>query len=117
MLATQDARKEVGATEAGAAVAGDLDLPPAEQRIAILDHRGYPLGFACGFVCLRVRLVGPDAKGFVGTAAPVTGITTGGRQSYTPSRAGKAAYFTLRPTSASRLPHPECHGMAALSHS
>ena len=34
MLATEGARKEVGATEAGAAVAGDLDAAPPEQRIA-----------------------------------------------------------------------------------
>ena len=36
MLAVENARKEVGATEAGAPIAGDLDAPPAEQRIAIL---------------------------------------------------------------------------------
>jgi dipeptidyl aminopeptidase/acylaminoacyl peptidase len=37
MLATQNATKEVGATQAGAPVAGDLDAAPPEQRIAILD--------------------------------------------------------------------------------
>jgi dipeptidyl aminopeptidase/acylaminoacyl peptidase len=38
LLAVENARKEVGATEAGAAVAGDLDAPPPEQRIAIFSH-------------------------------------------------------------------------------
>ncbi len=34
----QNATKEVGATEAGAAIAGDLDAPPPEQRIAVLEQ-------------------------------------------------------------------------------
>lgn len=38
MLAIQNAVKEVGATQAGAAIAGDLDAPPPEQRIAVLEH-------------------------------------------------------------------------------
>jgi hypothetical protein len=38
MLAIQNATKEVGATQAGAAIAGDLDAPPPEQRIAILEN-------------------------------------------------------------------------------
>ena len=38
MLATQNATKEVGATQAGAPIAGDLDAAPPEQRIAILDN-------------------------------------------------------------------------------
>jgi dienelactone hydrolase len=37
MLATADANKEVGATEAGVPIAGDLDAAPPEQRIAVLD--------------------------------------------------------------------------------
>jgi hypothetical protein len=45
MVATQDARKEVGATEAGAAVAGDLDQVPPEQRIATLES---PVGGGTG---------------------------------------------------------------------
>ncbi len=36
LLAVENARKEVGATEAGAPIAGDLDAAPAEQRIARL---------------------------------------------------------------------------------
>jgi dipeptidyl aminopeptidase/acylaminoacyl peptidase len=38
LLAVENARKEVGATEPGAAVAGDLDAPPPEQRIASFSH-------------------------------------------------------------------------------
>jgi len=38
MLATAEAGKEVGATEAGVPAAGDLDVQSPEQRIAILDH-------------------------------------------------------------------------------
>lgn len=72
MLATQDARKEVGATQAGAAIAGDLDQPTPEQRIAILEQG-------------RLRWVSPpdlfvyeydwrpDGKAFIGTAAPGDG--------------------------------------------
>ena len=72
MLATADAAKEVGATEAGAPIAGDLDAPPAEQRIALLEGN-------------QLRFVSPPdlfvyewdwrgaGKGFVGTAAPGNG--------------------------------------------
>jgi dipeptidyl aminopeptidase/acylaminoacyl peptidase len=72
MLATENANKEVGATEAGAAIAGDLDAAPPEQRIAILDKD-------------HLRWVSPPnlfvyefdwrqgGKGFVGTAAPGDG--------------------------------------------
>jgi len=38
MLAIQNATKEVGATQAGAAIAGDLDAAPPEQRIATLEN-------------------------------------------------------------------------------
>jgi dipeptidyl aminopeptidase/acylaminoacyl peptidase len=72
MLAIQNATKEVGATQAGAPVAGDLDAAPPEQRIAILDNGA-------------LRWVSPPdlfvyeydwragGKGFVGTAAPGDG--------------------------------------------
>ena len=68
MLAIQNATKEVGATQAGAAIAGDLDAPPPEQRIAVLEQGA-------------LRWVSPPdlfvyeydwragGKGFVGTAA------------------------------------------------
>jgi dipeptidyl aminopeptidase/acylaminoacyl peptidase len=72
MLATQDANKEVGATEAGAPVAGDLGAPTPEQRIAILEsgvlHWSSPPDL---FVYEYDWL--PGSKGFVGTAAPGDG--------------------------------------------
>ena len=72
MLATEGARKEVGATEAGAAVAGDLDEAPPEQRIAILAdgavHWASPPDLFVYEYDWR-----PDGKGFVGTAAPGDG--------------------------------------------
>jgi dipeptidyl aminopeptidase/acylaminoacyl peptidase len=72
MLAVESARKEVGATEAGAAVAGDLDAPPTEQRIAVLE------GAALHWVSPAELFVyeydwQPDGSGFVGTAAPGDG--------------------------------------------
>jgi dipeptidyl aminopeptidase/acylaminoacyl peptidase len=72
MLAIQNATKEVGATQAGAAIAGDLDAPPPEQRIAVLEQGA-------------LRWVSPPdlfvyeydwragGKGFIGTAAPGDG--------------------------------------------
>jgi dipeptidyl aminopeptidase/acylaminoacyl peptidase len=72
MLAIQNATKEVGATQAGAAIAGDLDAPPPEQRIAVLEQAA-------------LRWVSPPdlfvyeydwragGKGFIGTAAPGDG--------------------------------------------
>ena len=68
MLAVESARKEVGATEAGAVVAGDLDAPPTEQRIAVLE------GTALHWVSPAELFVYeydwlPDGRGFVGTAA------------------------------------------------
>jgi dipeptidyl aminopeptidase/acylaminoacyl peptidase len=72
MLAIQNAVKEVGATQAGAAIAGDLDAPPPEQRIAVLEQGA-------------LRWISPPdlfvyeydwragGKGFIGTAAPGDG--------------------------------------------
>ncbi len=72
MLAIQNARKEVGATEAGAPVAGDLDEATPEQRIALLAdgnlHWASPPGLFVYEYDWR-----PDGKGFVGTAAPGDG--------------------------------------------
>ena len=72
MLAIQNATKEVGATQAGAAIAGDMDAAPPEQRIATLangtlnwvsppDLFVYEYDWRAG------------GKGFVGTAAPGDG--------------------------------------------
>ncbi|HEY6579424.1 MAG TPA: prolyl oligopeptidase family serine peptidase [Rhizomicrobium sp.] len=72
MLAVAGADKEVGATQAGAAITGDLGGPVREQRIAILDggklHWASPPGL---FVYEYDWL--PDGNGFVGTAAPGSG--------------------------------------------
>jgi dipeptidyl aminopeptidase/acylaminoacyl peptidase len=72
VLATENAVKEVGATEAGAARAGDLDAPPAEQRIAIVENG------ALRFLSPPDLFVyqydwRPDGSGWVGTAAPGDG--------------------------------------------
>jgi dipeptidyl aminopeptidase/acylaminoacyl peptidase len=72
MLAIKDAKKEVGATEAGAPVAGDLDAAPTEQRIAVLA--GGTLSWMSPpdlFVYEYDWRTG--GKGFVGTAAPGDG--------------------------------------------
>jgi dipeptidyl aminopeptidase/acylaminoacyl peptidase len=72
MLAIENANKEVGATEAGVAVAGDLDEATPEQRIAILDqgalHFASPPDLFVYEYAWR-----PHGKGFVGTAAPGNG--------------------------------------------
>ncbi len=72
MLAIQNATKEVGATQAGAAIAGDLDAPPPEQRIAILENGALrwisPPDLFVYEYDWRAR-----GKGFVGTAAPGDG--------------------------------------------
>ncbi len=68
LLAVENARKEVGATEAGAAIAGDLDASPAEQRIAfVIDgkmHWASPPDLFVYEYDWR-----PGGQGFVGTAA------------------------------------------------
>jgi dipeptidyl aminopeptidase/acylaminoacyl peptidase len=71
MLATAGAVKEVGATEAGAPVTGDLSGPPLEQRIAVLD--GETLSYASPpdlYVYEYDQAPGGD---FIGTAAPGDG--------------------------------------------
>jgi dipeptidyl aminopeptidase/acylaminoacyl peptidase len=72
MLATENANKEVGATEAGIPIAGDLDATVPEQRIAILDkgamHWASPPTLFVYQYDWR-----PGGKGFVGTAAPGSG--------------------------------------------
>ncbi|HET9330456.1 MAG TPA: alpha/beta fold hydrolase, partial [Steroidobacteraceae bacterium] len=64
--------KEAGATEAGAAVAGDLDAAPAEQRIAIVA--GDSLRWASPAELFVYEYDWrPGGEGFVGTAAPGDG--------------------------------------------
>ncbi len=72
MLATAHARKEVGATEAGVPIAGDLDERTPEQRIAVLGagalHWASPPDLFVYEYDWR-----PAGKGFVGTASPGNG--------------------------------------------
>jgi dipeptidyl aminopeptidase/acylaminoacyl peptidase len=72
MLAIQNAIKEVGATQAGAAIAGDLDAPPPEQRLAVLEQGALRwVSPADLFVYEYDWRAG--GKGFIGTAAPGDG--------------------------------------------
>jgi dipeptidyl aminopeptidase/acylaminoacyl peptidase len=72
MLAVAGANKEVGPTQAGAPITGDLGGLVPEQRIGILDHGALhwtspPTLFVYQYDWL------PDGAGFVGTAAPGDG--------------------------------------------
>ena len=68
MLATEAAVKEVGATQAGAPVTGELGAAPPEQRIAILE--GGRLAWASpADLYVYEYDWRPDGRGFVGTAA------------------------------------------------
>jgi dipeptidyl aminopeptidase/acylaminoacyl peptidase len=107
MLAVESARKEVGATEAGAAVAGDLDAPPAEQRIAVLE------GTTLHWVSPAELFVyeydwQPDGSGFVGTAAPGDGDNNWWKAKlYAFGRASGAARVLYTPRDAQQqLAHP-----------
>ena len=71
-LATENANKEVGATEAGAAVAGDLSLATPEQRIAVIDKGAIQWASPPDLFVYEYDWR-PGAKGFVGTAAPGDG--------------------------------------------
>lgn len=72
VLAVENARKEVGATEAGAAVAGDLGAAPAEQRIATLEANALHWASPPDLFVYEYEWR-PDGQGFVGTAAPGDG--------------------------------------------
>lgn len=72
MLATQNASKEVGATEAGAPISGDLDEATPEQRIAILEN-GALRWISPPDLFVYEYDWRPDGKGFVGTASPGNG--------------------------------------------
>jgi dipeptidyl aminopeptidase/acylaminoacyl peptidase len=72
MLATEDARKEVGATEAGVPVSGDLDRPSPEQRIAVLENGSLRWMSPADLFVYQYDWL-PDGRGFVGTASPGDG--------------------------------------------
>jgi dipeptidyl aminopeptidase/acylaminoacyl peptidase len=121
LLAVQGADKEVGATQAGAPVSGDLDAPPPEQRIAILDaavteaaprpgaHAGAD---ASGNPAATLQWASPpglfvyqydwraDGQGFIGTAAPGDGDANWWTAKlYAFQRSDGAARVTYTPTS------------------
>src|SRR5579863_8339196 len=72
MLAIQNATKEVGATQAGAAIAGDLDAAPPEQRIAVLEQGALRWISPPDLFVYEYDWRG-GGKGFIGTAAPGDG--------------------------------------------
>jgi len=66
VLATDKPKKETGATQAGAALVGEIGAAPDEQRVAVLPAAGGPLRFlspADTFVYEYDWI--PDGKGFV----------------------------------------------------
>src|SRR5882762_10443327 len=72
MLATADATKEVGATEAGAPIAGDLDEGTPEQRIAVVENGALQWVSPPDLFVYEYDWR-PAGKGFVGTASPGNG--------------------------------------------
>jgi dipeptidyl aminopeptidase/acylaminoacyl peptidase len=72
MLAVAGAQKEVGATEAGVEIAGDLDAPAAEQRIGVLVGDQLQWASPADLFVYEYEWR-PGAGGFVGTAAPGNG--------------------------------------------
>jgi len=72
LLATENAHKEVGATEAGAPVAGDLAAAPAEQRIAVLAGETLRWASPADLFVYEYDWR-PGGAGFVGTASPGDG--------------------------------------------
>jgi dipeptidyl aminopeptidase/acylaminoacyl peptidase len=72
LLATESANKEVGATEAGTPIAGDLDEATPEQRIATVEQGTLRWASPADLFVYEYDWR-PDGKGFVGTAAPGNG--------------------------------------------
>ena len=72
MLAVENARKELGAVEAGAAELGDLDAAPLEQRIAVLEQNQLHWISPADLFVYEYDWT-PDGRGFVATAAPGDG--------------------------------------------
>jgi dipeptidyl aminopeptidase/acylaminoacyl peptidase len=72
MLAVANANKEVGATQVGSPITGDLAAPAPEQRIAILEHGALHWASPAGMFVYEYDWL-PDGRGFVGTAAPGDG--------------------------------------------
>ncbi|MGD0192113.1 MAG: S9 family peptidase [Rhizomicrobium sp.] len=72
MLAVAGATKEVGATQPGAPITGDLSGPVPEQRIAILEHGELRWASPPDLFVYQYDWL-PDETGFAGTAAPGDG--------------------------------------------
>jgi dipeptidyl aminopeptidase/acylaminoacyl peptidase len=72
MLATESANKEVGATQAGASISQESLDPVHEQRIAVLNNQHLDWASPPDLYVYEYDWL-PDAKGFVGTAAPGDG--------------------------------------------
>src|SRR5882672_7222690 len=72
MLATADANKETGATEAGTPISGDLDAAAPEQRIAIVKNESVQWVSPPDLYVYEYDWR-PAGKGFVSTASPGNG--------------------------------------------
>ncbi|HTW34805.1 MAG TPA: S9 family peptidase [Rhizomicrobium sp.] len=68
MLAVEGATKEVGATQPGAPITGDLSGPVPEQRIGVLDGGKLVWKSPADMFVYQFDVL-PDGSGFVGTAA------------------------------------------------
>jgi dipeptidyl aminopeptidase/acylaminoacyl peptidase len=98
MLAIAGANKEVGATQAGAPITGDLTGPPPEQRIAVLKNGSLDWESPPGLFVYEYDLL-PDGRGFVGTAAPGDGDNNWWvAKLYRFNAAGAAAQVIFAPT-------------------
>ena len=69
LLATPGARKEVGATQAGAPIVGEIGAVDDEQRIAVLEPNGTLRYASPPDLYVYEYDWTPDGRGFVGTAA------------------------------------------------
>jgi len=68
MLAVEGATKEVGATQPGAPITGDLSGPVPEQRIGVLDGGKLVWKSPADMFVYQFDVI-PNGSGFVGTAA------------------------------------------------
>jgi dipeptidyl aminopeptidase/acylaminoacyl peptidase len=69
VLATAGAHKEIGATQAGAPIVGEIGTKPDEQRIALVDPSGALHWASPPDLFVYEYDWKPDGSGFVGTAA------------------------------------------------
>jgi dipeptidyl aminopeptidase/acylaminoacyl peptidase len=69
VLATPNARKEVGATQAGAPIVGEIGVDEDEQRIGVVSARGVMHFASPGDLYVYEYDWMPDGMSFVGTAA------------------------------------------------